>query len=142
VSEQTPVAAPPPSPSAPDDSWGEALAYPLACAGAVLGVIAGMLAFKLGLHFGIYGLIVIGPAAGYAARLLANFGTRRSDWILGAMAAVIAAAGALYTEWFFFPFQADASLPYFLQHLAALRTLTWLSLIVGTLMAFYLAWRK
>jgi hypothetical protein len=141
VSEQTPVAAPPPSAPAPDDSWGEALAYPLACAGAVLGVVAGMLAFKLGLRYGIYGLIVVGPAAGYAARLLANFGSRRSDWILGAMAAVIAAAGALYTQWFFFPFK-DGSLAYFLQHLSLLAPITWLSLIVGTLMAFYLAWRK
>ncbi len=121
-----------------EGSWAEALAYPLGCIGAIVGVAAGAVVTKLGLQAGVYALIAVGPLAGYGARLAA----RKGDVILGTMAAAIAAVGALWTEWWLRPFIVDNSLSYFVAHLASVQPFDLLVVLVGATVAFFLAWRR
>ncbi len=123
-------------------TWGEALAYPLGCVGAIVGVVVGALVTNLAAKSNIYALIAVGPLAGYGARLLANLGARRTDLFLGIMAAVISLAGGIWTEWWVWPFLADNTLPYFVQHLAEVKPIDLLVIGVGAAIAFFLAWRK
>lgn len=127
----------------PEGTWGEALAYPLGCVGAILGAVAGAIVTKIALREGIYALIAVGPLTGYGARLLANFGSKRADVILGLMAAAIGAVGAFWTFWWVkIPDQEDSSLAFLLQHLDRVGGFTCLIIVVGALIAFFLAWRK
>jgi hypothetical protein len=121
-----------------EGSWAEALAYPLGCVGALVGVAIGAVVTRMGMSAGVYALIVVGPLAGFTARALA----RRGDVLLGVMVGAIAALGGLWTEWWLQPFIVDNSLGYFVTHLGSIRPFDLLIIGVGAVVAFFMAARK
>jgi hypothetical protein len=124
-------------------TWGEALAYPLACLGAIVGAIVGCVVAVLALHAGIYALIAVGPLTGAGAWAVSSFVTRKSDWILALMAAAIATCASIYAQWMIsLPQPEDPSLLFFLTHLDRVNSFAWLNIIAGTIVAFFIAWRK
>lgn len=119
-------------------SWGEALSYPLACVGAIVGIVLGVIIVHLAWRVGIYALIVVGLMAGIGARLAA----RRGDLIVASMAGALGLIGGVWTEWSFWPFRQDDSLAYFLQHITSVMPFHLLVILVGAAVAFFSAWWK
>ena len=132
---QTPPVPPPVKPGA---GWNDVLAYPLACAGAMVGAGVGGFLAGLASHAGFYAVIIVGITTGFGAVLIG----RRHDLVIGIMAGVIALVGSLLTEWWLYPFIADDSLGYFVQHLGDLRGFSMLVHGVGAVCAFYIGWRR
>ena len=103
--------------------------------GAVVGGLIGFFAFKWILTQGFYALLIppglLGLGAGYAIR-------GRS--LPFAIAWSVAAIGLeLFTEWRFFPFEADGSFLFFLTHLHKRKPLTLVMLVIGPIIGFRLA---
>ena len=110
-------------------------AFALGLLGAVVGGVVGYFAFFWIARQGFYAIILppglLGLGAGLAAR-------RRSS-LLAAIAAVAGLGLGLFIEWRFAPFIVDQSLRYFLTHLHALRPLTILMIVLGTIVCYRLA---
>ena len=133
---RTPPVAPPPVKGGA--SWNEVLAYPLACAGAMAGAGVGGFLAALASHAGFYAIILVGVLAGFGAVLVG----RKRDVVIGIMAAVIALVGSLLTEWWLYPFVADDSLGYFVQHIGSLPAFSLLVHGLGAGCAGCIGWRR
>ena len=101
--------------------------------GAVIRGAIGYFAFDLLTREGFYGLILPGAAMGLGCGALSG---RRSNG-LGVTCGVLATLLGIFTEWRFFPFNADGSLWYFVSHLYDLKITTLVSIAVGGLFGFW-----
>jgi hypothetical protein len=124
-----------------NESWGEALAYPLGCIGAIAGAAVGAYVAKLGFRAGIYALIAVGPLAGLGTRAAVLFLRAKGDWILALMVGAIALVAGIWTEWMCMPFQIDDSLPYFITHLHQVYAFHLLIVCIGAVVGGFIAWR-
>jgi hypothetical protein len=106
----------------------------LGAVGAAIGGALGFYTFRWLINQGFYGLIVPGAFLGLGCSLLA----RHPSTIRGAVCAVAALVLGLYTEWCFFPFNADSSLSYFASHLSNLKPVTLLMIGLGAAIAYWI----
>lgn len=102
--------------------------------GAVIGGALGFYIFGWFARHGFYGLMIPGALLGGGCGLLA----RHSSPARGVICAVGAALLALFTEWRYFPFLADTSASYFVEHLSSLSPVTWIMVVFGALIAYWL----
>ena len=103
--------------------------------GAALGGAAGYFAFGWILGFGLYAMILPGAALGFGFGALAG----EKNTVHGIVSAVLAAGLGLFAEWRYFPFNEDASFPFFVAHIHQLKTITLLMIAVGSVIAFWSA---
>lgn len=106
-------------------------------AGAAAGGAAGYFAVGWLVQQGFYAMALPGVLLGLGGGFCGLKPTRTLAVICG----IGAAALGLFTEWRHFPFVADNSLGYFLTHLADLRPLTWIMLVLGTVAGAWFVWR-
>ncbi len=121
-----------------EPTWGEAMAYPLACLGAIAGALLGAVLSYAAAKAGFYAIILVGVTTGFGATIAA----RRGGWIVALIATLVALTASLYTEWYLYPFVADDSLNYFIHHLGDLRPFTLIVHAAGAAAAGYIASRK
>ena len=108
----------------------------LGAVGAAVGGVIGYYLFAWIATQGFYGLMIPGGLLGFGCGLL----SRHHSELRGIACGLAAFVLGLYGEFRVFPFSKDPdSLDYFLRHLGDLRPLTWVMLIVGSLIAYYLA---
>lgn len=110
------------------------MSHLLGLIGAVVGGALGFYIFGWLARHGFYGLMIPGALLGGGCGLLARHESNARGIICGVAAAVL----ALFTEWWFFPFAADTSGAYFLEHLTNLSPVTWLMVVVGAFIAYFL----
>jgi|SRR6516162_7326792 hypothetical protein len=103
--------------------------------GAVVGGALGFYIFGWFWGYGWYGLMIPGALLGGGCGLLA----RHPSTARGIVCAVAAAVFELFTEWWYRPFNADNSLAYFVANLTSLKPYTWLMVVIGAFIAFWLA---
>lgn len=109
----------------------------LAVVGAVVGGALGYFAVGWLRDQGLYGMVLPGGLLGFGAGLA---GTRS---IAVASGCAIAAIGlGLFTEWSYFPFNADPGFGYFLAHVADLTPVTLLMIGLGAAIAFWVPYRR
>ena len=111
-------------------------AYLVMCC-ALLGGTVGYLAFAWLLTQGFYGLVLPGGMLGLGAGI-----PRNNSRAVAIVCGLLALGLGLYTEWRFFLFKADNSLGYFLGHLPQLEKVSWLMLAVGTVLGWYVPYRR
>jgi hypothetical protein len=107
----------------------------LGAIGAAVGGAIGYLLFGWIATQGFYGIMIPGGLLGFGCGLLA---WHKSE-LRGAACGLAAVVLGLYCEWKVFPFSKDGSLDYFIKHLDDLSLLTWIMVIVGSVIAYYLA---
>ena len=135
----TPPTNPPQSPATPTEpSWREVFQFPLACALAIVGAALGAGAAKLGAQSGFYALPLVGLGTGLAVAA-AN---KRGSVVLGAIALLVAIPAGVLTEWAYWPFVADNSLGYFIQHFFDIAGFRLLLHAFSAAMAFWIGWRR
>ena len=105
--------------------------------GAVAGGILGHFIFFWIAGQGFYGLVLPGGFLGFGAAI-ARSGSKAIPVICGVMALLL----GIFTEWRFAPFLADDSFGYFLSHLHQLRPITWIMILLGTALAFWIPFRR
>lgn len=86
---------------------------------------------------GLYGLALPGGLPGSGAGV---FKTRSK--VVPAVCGLLALALGLFTEWHFAPFVADTGLGYFVSHIHQLRPITLIMIAVGTLIGFWIPFRR
>lgn len=102
--------------------------------GALAGALIGTVIFTLLVRYvGIYAMAIPGALVG----LMGGYAARRRSLALGIICAVIAGATMILAEWWNFPFKKDESLGFFLQNLGQLSRLFWISLLLGSGLAFW-----
>ncbi len=104
---------------------------------AVLGGIVGHYAFMWLLSRGFYALVLPGGLVGIAAGI-----PKHGRSYLAAVCGLLALAAGLFSEGTGRPFVADESWSYFFSHLHQLEPFTWLMIIVGTAMGFWIPFRR
>jgi hypothetical protein len=104
----------------------------LAVAAGIAGGALGHRAFQWLASQGFYGLILPGALVGIAAGFV-----RHRSWGVAVSCTFIALTAGVLTEYHYAPFIADASLTYFLRHLANLRGLTLLLIAGGAAIGFW-----
>ena len=107
----------------------------LGLVGAVIGGTVGFYTvdWLRGQH--LYGLIIPGAFLGLGCSLLAQ----HPSTIRGIVCGVAALGLGLYTEWSFWPFNADESLSYFLKNVSSLKPVTLLMIGIGAIVAYWVA---
>jgi hypothetical protein len=106
----------------------------LGLVGAVIGGVLGFYTFRWLVGQGFYGLMIPGALLGLGCSLLAQ----HPSTIRGIVCGVAALGLGLYTEWHFFPWNADNSLTYFLKNVTNLKPITLLMLGAGAIIAFWI----
>ena len=86
---------------------------------------------------GFYSLILPGGLIGLGAGL-----GRGLSWWVSVLCGLLGLCAGLFTQWHLFPFVADRSAGYFLTHLHHLKPLTLLMLGAGTVIAFWVPFRR
>jgi hypothetical protein len=109
----------------------------LVLAGAVAGGVLGYFVVRWLAHQGLYAMIVPGGLVGLGAGM-----AKSKSLAIPIVCGVIALGAAMFTEWRVFPFAADDSLGYFLSHLTDLRSMTLIMFAVGTLLGFWIPFRR
>ncbi len=107
----------------------------LGIVGALVGGALGFYIFGWLFDHGFYGLMIPGALLGGGCGLLA----RHPSTMRGIIGGIAAAVFALFTEWRFRPFAADESGAYFVTHMTSLSPVTWLMIVVGAFIAYWLA---
>ncbi len=109
----------------------------LGITGAIVGGVLGFYIFRWLLGYRFYGLMIPGALLGGGCGVLAQHASNARGIVCGAAAAVF----ALFTEWWFFPFAGDGheTLSYFVSHLTSLTPVTWIMVVVGAFIAYWLA---
>ncbi|NOZ20842.1 MAG: hypothetical protein GXP25_07105 [Planctomycetes bacterium] len=102
--------------------------------GAVAGGVLSYWAFGWLVGQGFYAMVLPGGLIGIGCELASG----RKSFFLGTVCAIATIALCLFLEWMYFPFIADQSLMYFLQHLHLLRSMTWILIGLGAALAFWL----
>jgi hypothetical protein len=110
------------------------MSHLLGLVGAVVGGALGFYIFGWFVRYGFYGLMIPGALLGGGCGLLA----RHESIARGISCGVAAVVLALFSEWWFLPFLADPSGAYFVQHLTSLSPVTWLMVVVGAFIAYWL----
>ncbi len=105
----------------------------LGLAGAIAGGVAGFYTFGWLWEHGFLGLMVPGALLGLGCSLLA----RHHSIVRGVLCGIIALALSFFADWWFEPFNADASLPYFLSHFVDLGPVRLLMIGIGSLIAYW-----
>lgn len=105
--------------------------------GATLGGVIGFLLFGWLIGQGFYAPAIPGVMLGLGGGLLAKERSLPVALVCGASALML----CVFAEWRHFPFTHDASLGYFLAHLADLRQLTLTMFLIGGGAGFWFAWR-
>lgn len=103
--------------------------------GGLVGGVVGYFTFFWAARQGFYAIVLPPALLGLGAGLAA----RRRSALLAITAAVTGLALGLFIEWQFSPFVVDQSLAYFITHLHALRPLTLLMIVLGTILSYRLA---
>jgi hypothetical protein len=109
----------------------------LALAGGLVGGALGYYAFFILAKQGFYALAVPGTLIGLGAGVGKNHTT-----LVPAICGIGALLLGLYTEFSFAPFVDDDSLGYFVRHLHQLRSMTWIMILIGVGIAFYVPARQ
>jgi hypothetical protein len=104
---------------------------------AVVGGLLGYAVFWAIARQGFYEVALPGGLLGLGAGI---FKTRTKA--VPVVCGLLALALGLFTEWRYAPFIADASFGYFVSHLHRLRPFTLLMLAVGTLIGFWVPFRR
>ena len=122
--------------------WNEVLAYPLACAGAMLGAGVGAGLAYVASREGFYAMIAVGVCTGFGAALIG----RRHNLVIGVMAAVIALVGGMLAEAWLYPwYTADGvqqDFAYFVQHIPDMSAFRLLVHGLGAACAGWIGWRR
>lgn len=105
--------------------------------GAVLGGGLGYIVFFAFAARGLYGLALPGGLLGLGAGI---FKTRSRA--IPVVCGLMALALGLFTQWRFARFATDASLGYFVLHVHQLSPLTLIMIAAGTLIGFYVPFRR
>ncbi len=105
--------------------------------GAVIGGLLGYVTFFAIARRGLYGLALPGGLLGLGAGI---FKTRSKA--VPVLCGFLALALGLFTEWRFAPFAADAGLGYFMSHVHQLSPLTLVMVAAGTLIGFWVPFRR
>jgi len=100
--------------------------------GALVGAAVGFAVFTFLLRYGVYAMAVPGALIG----VICGWCLNRRSLVLGVLCGLMAATNMILAEWWNFPFKNDESLTFFLQNLAQLSLLFWLSLLLGCGLAF------
>ncbi len=103
--------------------------------GAAVGGAAGYFVTGWLVRQGFYAMALPGVGIGFGAGLLV---TKRCPGV-AIVCGLLALALGVYTEWKNFPFIADKSFGYFLQHLGDLRPLTLILIGLGTVAGYWFA---
>lgn len=103
--------------------------------GAAIGGTLGWFAFAWLYSQGFYALIAPPALLGLGAGVFA----RRRSQKLGVICGLAGGLLALITEWYFRPFRADSSLPYFVTHLHEKSTLMWVLVLLGVFFSYRFA---
>lgn len=101
--------------------------------GALVGGSLGFLAFRWAYSQGFYAMILPGALLGLGCGLLAQHRSIPRGIVCGVAALFL----GLYTEWQYYPFEADDSFLYMLTHVYRLRPLTLGMIGLGTAFAFW-----
>jgi hypothetical protein len=105
--------------------------------GAALGGLLGYVLFWAGARRGLYGLAFPGGLLGLGAGI---FKTRSKA--VPIVCGLAALALGLFTEWRYAPFAANAGLGYFVLRIHRLQPITLLMLAAGTLIGFWVPFRR
>jgi hypothetical protein len=105
----------------------------LGLVGAIVGGVLGFYTFGWLLEHGFLGLMIPGALLGLGCSLLA----RHTSIVRGAFCAIAALGLSFLSDWWFEPFNADASLPYFLSHTMDLGPIRLLMIGFGSLIAYW-----
>lgn len=105
--------------------------------GGVIGGFLGSLIFAWVLKQGLYAMILPGALVGFGA----SFG-KSSSMLVPIVCGISALLLGFFCEWKHFPFTADASLGYFLQHLHQLRPITLIMIVAGGFLGFWIPFRR
>lgn len=100
--------------------------------GAIVGGALGHFGFVWIATKGFYSLVLPGALLGLGFGLA----SQQRSVVFGVMCAIAALALGMYSEWSYF-FIQNNSFWYFLAHVNELNPITWIMLVVGTLMAFW-----
>ena len=103
----------------------------------VIGGVVGYFTFFLLARQGFYGLILPGGLIGIGAGIF-----RTKSKYVAIVCGVMALALGLFTQWQFAPFVVDKSFGFFLAHLHHLSRVTQIMLIVGTIIGFWVPFRR
>ena len=102
--------------------------------GAIVGAVLGLVAFTLLIKYvGVYAMAIPGALVG----VVCSYCITRRILVLGIVCAAIAATTMIIAEWWNFPFRKNDGLGFFLQNLGQLSGLFWISLFLGSGLAFW-----
>ncbi len=105
--------------------------------GAVIGGVLGYIVFFAFARRGLYGLALPGGLLGLGAGIFKTR-SKAAPVVCGLMALAL----GFFTEWHFAPSAIDASLGYFVLHIHQLRPLTLIMIAAGTLIGFWVPFRR
>jgi hypothetical protein len=112
----------------------DALVIARGLAGALAGAVLGWFAFNWLIGQGLYGLALPGALVGFVCGAVSG-GASLANAIFCTLIALVL---MLVLEWKHFPFVADERFGYFVKHLHELRGITWLMVVLGAVLAFWL----
>ncbi len=110
----------------------------LGATGAIGGAALGHAIFAWALDQGFYVLLLPGLGAGLGCSLI----SRQRARALGILAAVVALAAGILSEWRTAPFVRDPGLGFFLAHLHHLKPMTLIMIALGTGIGFWVGQGK
>jgi len=105
--------------------------------GAGVGGALGFLLFSWLAGRGLYGLALPGGLLGLGAGIF-----RSRSKVIPIVCGLLALTLGLFTEWRYEPFIADGSLGYFVSHVHHLQPITLVMIAVGTLIGFWVPFRR
>lgn len=109
----------------------------LVLGGALLGGVIGHFGVLWMARQGFYAMVLPGGLIGLGAGM-----TCHSSRALPIVCGLLALVNGLFTEWCNFPFVKDDSLGYFMTHLTDLRTVTVSMIVAGTVIGFWVPFRR
>jgi hypothetical protein len=109
----------------------------LALTGAVAGGIVGYFGFFWLASQGFYALALPGALVGFGAGVVKN-----NSIVVAVLCGIAALALGIFTEFRFAPFVDDGSFSFFLTHLHQLTPVTWVMMVVGAAIGFYVPFRQ
>lgn len=101
--------------------------------GAAVGGVLGFFAFQFLHSQNLYALGLPGALLGLGAGLLVG----RKSYLLGTICGLASLGLGIFVEWKFFPFSADESFSYFVQHLHQLKPITLILIVLGGVFGFW-----
>jgi hypothetical protein len=106
----------------------------LSLVGAILGGVVGFYTVGWLSGQGFYGMIIPGALLGLGCSLFSP----HTSMARGVFCAIAALSLSLFTEWWWYPFNADGSFSYFLNHVKDLPPVKFLMIGIGIAIAFWM----